>query len=657
MEFRLPKAEYEPREDFIRVATATPEVAVGNIETNLNRIYDLYSQADANNAAVVVFPELSLTGYTIQDYAHQPELLSDSQEALHALADASAKHNATAIVGLPVAINNAVYNCAAIVADGGIKGIVPKQNLPTYNEFYEKRWFQSWDNRGNITIDMKGSAVPFGRNQLFTIAGATLGVEICEDLWVPGQPSIELVSNGANLIANPSASPETVTKKAYRQQLVGNTAARLLTGYIYASSDNSESVSEIVMSGHAMINEMGTMLAERKPFDPPGNRLLFADIDISRIMLDRRKSTNYPVTHDISPTATNTAAKQEDLLRTIDPLPFIPKGSIETVNDRLSDILSIQSTALARKLTEANIPKIVLGLSGGLDSTLALLVAVRAAKLLGRSEAEMIHTLTMPGQASSDRTQNNAVRLAGSLGIPNEEIPIAALADQQLDQLKHRGKQDVTYENTQARLRQAFIFNKANQINALALGTGDLSEAALGWCTYNGDHMSGYNPNATIPKTLVRSLVRYAASSLNEEPRRIVTDILETPISPELTGSGDDISQQTEDIVGPYELHDFFLYHHVRWMESKRKIGFLAVKAFEDIYSADEIYKWLDIFMDRFYGNQWKRQAMPDGAKVGISLSPKGDFRMAPSMHKPRYGLNHNLNQELTNAAVITPSV
>lgn len=657
MELVLPRPEYEPCEDFIRVATAVPEVAVGDIATNLNRIYNLYSQADAQQASLVVFPELSLTGYTIQDFANQPELLNDSKEALAIFAAITAKHNATAVVGLPIAVGNAVYNCAAVVADGRVKGIIPKQNLPTYNEFYEKRWFQSWDDRDNTMITIADSPVAFGRSQLFTVAHATLGVEICEDLWVPDQPSITLVSNGANLIANPSASPETVTKKTYRQQLVGSTAARLITGYIYASSDSSESVSEIVMSGHTMINEMGTMVAERKPFEPLGNRLLVADIDISRIMFDRRKSTNYPVASEITPTATNTIAAQKDLLRDIDPFPFVPKGGAETVNERLDDILSIQSTALARKLSEANIPKVVLGLSGGLDSTLALLVAVRAAKLLGRAEADMVHTLTMPGEASSDRTQNNAVRLAASLGIPNEEIPISTLAHQQLEQINHQGEQDITYENTQARLRQAFIFNKGNQIGALALGTGDLSEAALGWCTYNGDHMSGYNPNATIPKTLVRSLVEHAALSLDEKPQRIIFDILETPISPELTGNGDGVSQHTEDIIGPYELHDFFLYHHVRWMESKRKIGFLAVKAFENLYSADEIHKWLDVFMERFYGNQWKRQAIPDGAKVGLSLSPKGDFRMAPAMHKPSYKLSNQLNQQLADAAIITPSM
>lgn len=653
MEFNLQRPEYSPKEDFIRVATATPEVAIGDVETNINRIVDLYQQAANQNTSLVTFPELSITGYTIQDLVQQPQLLADAECGLAHLAETTKNHNTAAIVGLPIAVGNAIYNCAAVVADGEVKGIVPKQNLPTYNEFYEKRWFQSWDDNSNTTKMIDDKVVTFGRKQLFDIAGATVGIEICEDLWVPDQPSIELAKQGATIIANPSASPEVVTKANYRRQLVGATAARLITGYLYAGADSSESVSDIVMSGHAMINESGHMLAERKPLTRHAGRLLVSDIDKQHILFDRRKSTNYPVGHDITPTATNVTAEQSDLRRNIDPLPFIPKGSHEAVAERLDEILDIQATGLAQKLIESSMPKVVLGLSGGLDSTLALLVAVRAASFLDRPVAEMIHTLTMPGEASSDRTQNNAVRLADSLGIPNEEIPISQLANMQLLALQHQGEQDITYENTQARLRQAFVFNKGNQIGALALGTGDLSEVALGWCTYNGDHMSGYNPNATIPKTLVRSLAKHAGTRLEPPSRAIVEDILDTPISPELTGNGDDVSQKTEDIVGPYELHDFFLYHHVRWMEPKRKIGFLAIKAFEDIYEPVEVHRWLDVFMSRFYANQWKRQAMPDGAKVGLSLNPKGDFRMAPGTVQPRDN-QKTLHETLAQTAVIT---
>lgn len=651
MEFILQKTEYQPREDMIRVATARPEVAIGDVEVNTNRIAALYHEAASRDASLVVFPEMALTGYTIQDYVQHPELLADTQQGLAHLAKESRGTNAAAVIGLPMAVGNGLYNCAALVADGAIQGIVPKQNLPTYNEFYEKRWFQTWDDRDNTTVTIQGQQVPFGRKQLFEVAGSTVGIEICEDVWVPEQPSIELVKQGATIIANPSASPEVVTKATYRRQLIGNTAARLITGYVYASADSSESVSEIVMSGHSMINESGRMLAEQQPFAFGNTQLMFADVDLQHIQFDRRKSSNFPTAHDITPTLTNVTAAQTDLLQPVDAHPFTPKGSPEAVAERLEAILHIQAVGLKNKMIQSGVEKVVLGLSGGLDSTLALLVAVRAAQLLEKTAGEFVHTLTMPSTASSQRTQSNAVRLAESLGIPNEEIPIADIAKLQLEALDHEGREDITFENTQARLRTQFIFNKGNQIGALALGTGDLSEIALGYCTYNGDHMSGYNPNASIPKTLARPLVAQAARMLEETPQAIIADILATPVSAELKGTGEEISQKTEDIIGPYELHDFFLYRHVRWMEPKRKIGFMAVKAFEGAYTPKEIGTWLDLFMNRFYRNQWKRQATPDSAKVGISLSPKGDHRMAPGMVEPRYSMLDILDLELKDYA------
>ena len=644
MEFKLQRTEYQPKEDMTRVATAIPEVAIGDVETNTNRIAALMREAASQDASLIVFPEMALTGYTIQDYVRHPELLNDAQKGLNYLAHETNGSNTAAVVGLPLQVNNGLYNCAALIADGEIKGIVPKQNLPTYNEFYEKRWFQTWDDRENITIIVGGTSVQFGRKQLFEVAGSTVGIEICEDVWVPEQPSIELVKQGASIIANPSASPEVVAKESYRRQLIAHTAARLVAGYVYASADPSESVSEIIMSGHSMINENGHMLAERKPFSEDESRLLFADIDLQHIQHDRHKSSNFPTAHDITPTPTRVTANQAELLHVPDKHPFIPSGSPETISQRLGTILAIQANGLKNEMKQSGVKKVVLGLSGGLDSTLALLVAVRTAKLLKIPARELIHTLTMPSTASSERTQTNAVRLAEALSLPNEEIPIAKLASAQLIAMNHEGDEDITFENTQARLRTAFIFNKGNQIGALALGTGDLSEIALGYCTYNADHMSGYNPNASIPKTLVRSLVEYAANSLDSESRIIITDILATPVSAELKGDGENISQITEDLIGPYELHDFFLYHHIRWMEPKRKIGFLAVKAFEGIYDANTVHKWLDLFMNRFYQNQWKRQAIPDGAKVGLSLSPKGDHRMSPGMTEPRYSASHLLN-------------
>jgi len=620
-------AQYAPKQDFLRVATATPEVSIGDISTNVEAIKKLYKDAVEAQSSLVVFPELSITGYTIQDLVAQPSLLKAAQNGLAEIAEATAHQNTVAVVGLPFKVGNAIYNCAAVVSEGAVRGIVPKQNLPTYNEFYEKRWYQTWDGKPNTHVTVNGVDVPFGTEQLFAIGDELVGIEICEDLWVPEQPSTHLVANGATLIANPSASPEAVAKTQYRRGLVANTAARNVTGYIYSSADQTESTAEIVMGGHAMINESGTMLEERAPFTPP-RRMMTADIDMQHIAHDRLKTTNFPNRQDITPTQTFVTPAQDTLEQTIDAHPFIPKSSYENLDERLDTILNIQATGLAMRLRSAHIKKVILGLSGGLDSTLALIAAIRAAEVLEMKPGDLVHTLTMPSTASSDRTQNNAINLAESLGIANEEIAIADLAKAQLDAIHHGGDEDITFENTQARIRQALVFNKANQLNGLALGTGDLSEIALGWCTYNGDHMSHYNVNASIPKTLVRTLVRHAASKLPPYPATIVEDILDTPVSPELTGDGKTISQETEDLIGPYELHDFFLYHHLRWLEPKAKIGYLAIKAFEGTRTPEEVNKWLDVFMKRFYQNQWKRQAMPDGAKVGISLSPKGDWRM-----------------------------
>jgi len=618
---------YQPSTDFLRVATATPVVAIGDVATNLSRIKELYTNAIQADVSLVVFPELSLTGYSIQDLVRQPKLLTQARAALTELTQFSKGKNTALIVGLPLAVGNALYNTAAFISEGVVNGIVPKQHLPTYNEFYEKRWYQTWNDQPNQPVTINGASIPFGREQLFAIGDQLVGIEICEDLWVPEQPSIHLVANGATIIANPSASPEAVAKAQYRRSLVANTAARNVCGYIYVSADQSESTAEIVMSGHAIISELGSTLAERLPFTTP-QPVLVADIDTAHIAADRLKTTNFPNRHDIAPTQTGVTPRQLTLERFVDSDPFIPKGTADEITERLDTILNIQATGLAMRLKSAHIQKVILGLSGGLDSTLALLVAIRAASILNVTPSELVHTLTMPGVASTDRTQNNAMQLAARLNITNDEIPIDELAAAQLKAIDHQGDEDTTYENTQARIRQALVFNKANQLNGLALGTGDLSEIALGWCTYNGDHMSHYNVNASIPKTLVRSLVRHASLSLPEDAAALIEDILNTPVSPELTGNGTDITQATEDLVGPYELHDFFLYHFLRWMEPKEKISLLAVKAFEGRRSEDEINKWLTIFMDRFYKNQWKRQAMPDGAKVGLSLSPKGDWRM-----------------------------
>lgn len=621
----MKKPPYNPSTDYIRVATATPQVAIAHPQKNTEAILELYNDAVKQNVSLVVFPELSITGYSLHDLVRQSSLLDAAREELDRIRQATINQQTVAVVGLPLMVGNALYNCAAVVGNGKIFGIVPKTHLPTYNEFYEKRWFQSWTHEENTTIRLADTDVPFGTKQLFTIAGAIVGIEICEDLWVADTPSTYLVRNGATVIANPSASPELTGKQEYRDGLIQHTAGRLLCGYIYSGADVSESTAEIVMSGNAMISEMGAVLAQRPVFSDEA-RLVVSEIDLQHIRNDRMKDTNFPNDTEIVPVDTGVSATQTDLIRTVDPHPFVPKGDAAA---RFEKILQIQAHGLAIRLEKTGIKKVVLGLSGGLDSTLALLVAERAARLRNIPTGDLILTITMPGKASSKRTQTNAVKLAKALGIPNEEIPIGSLSAAQLEALEHNGSEDVAYENVQARTRQAILFNRANQIGGLVLGTGDLSEIALGWCTYNGDHMSHYNVNASIPKSLVRAIVRYAALHVPKTAQEILEDILDTPVSPELTGNGKSITQSTEDLIGPYELHDFFLYHFVRFMESPAKIRFLATRAFAGTYTKEEVEKWFTVFITRFYHNQWKRQAMPDGAKVGLSLSPKGDWRMA----------------------------
>lgn len=637
--------EYQPYWDHLRVATATPEVFVAQVKQNYEAIRALYQQAAMEDVSLVTFPELCITGYTIGDLVQSPELLTQAQLALTLLARETENTNTAMVVGLPMAIGNAIYNTAALLADGDIKGIVPKQNLPTYKEFYEKRWYQSWDNRANITLNIGDKAVTIGRDQLFQIGNALVGIEICEDLWVPQPPHEKLVAEGADIIVNPSASPEIASKASYRRQLVGMTAAKQVVGYVYAGAEYSESTADIVMSGHALISEGGRLIAERKPFDDSAPRLTITDIDISHLRFDRRQNTNFPNNFDITQTPTNVYAEQKDFRREVDAYPFIPKGTPEQVAERLDEIFTIQSIGLSERLRRiGNNAKMVIGLSGGLDSTLALLVAIRAAERLGRKPSDAIQTITMPARASSQRTQSNAIRLARALNIAPKEIPIADLAKAQLDALNHSGGEDVTFENTHARIRTALLFNYANANNGLVVGTGDLSEIALGWSTYNGDHMSHYNPNASIPKTLIRSLVKHGASTLNNRAKAIIADIVDTPVSPELTGDGN-LSQETETILGSYDLHDFFEYHFVRWMEPADKIEYLAKQAHGQKFTDEEIQKALGVYISRFFANQWKRNVMPDGPKVGtVSHSPRGDWRMPSDLRNAKFAFYAKLS-------------
>lgn len=628
---------YTPQTSYIRVAAATPTVHLADVPRNVSEISLLYKDAAKNNVALVVFPELSVTGYSIGDLLPSPALLESALQGLQQLASLTKKSSCAMVVGMPIKIQNALYNCAALLADGVVKGIVPKINLPTYREFYEKRWFQSYQGPSQEVL-LNSNVVPFGTDVLFEVAGTIIGIEICEDVWVADQPSIRLVNQGAHILCNLSASPEIATKAMYRRQLVANTSARLVAGYVYSGADPSESTMDVVFGGHALIYQAGRLLAERMPFSLESNRLIISDIDIDRINVDRIHDTNYKNTLATKVIKTNVQRTQLDLLQDIDATPFLPKGTDEIIAERLEEILTIQAFGLKKRLDSSGAKKVILGLSGGLDSTLALLVAQKTAVLRGIQPKDMILTLTMPGNASSGRTQNNATNLAKCFGIENRIVPINTLTMSQLSAIGHnQSAQDVTYENTQARLRTSLLFNTANSESGIVLGTGDLSEIALGWCTFNGDHMSAYNVNASIPKTLVRSLVRHAAKQLkNDKATAILHDILDTPVSPELTVNKDkELSQKTEDIIGPYELHDFFLYNFVRWMDSRQKIAYLAAGAFNGKYSEAEITKWLTVFLTRFASNQWKRSVMADGPKVGsVSLSPRGDWRMPSDIAK-----------------------
>ncbi len=634
--------EFEAHEHYIRLATACPEVEVADVTSNVDQIKALYEQAAEANTALVVFPELSITGYTIGDIVQNQKLLNDAETGLANLATATANSSTVAVVGLPLRVGNGLYNCAAVLAQGEVKGIVPKQNMPNYSEFYEQRWYQKWE-QTDTTIVVDDNEVPFGNDLLFDIGGVTTGIEICEDLWVRDAPSRLQAERGAQVIANPSASNELVGKANYRRQLVSQQSARLMAAYAYASCDPTESTTDIVMSGHQMIAENGRIIAERKPLSLDTDRLHIADVDLDHIQHDRLRDNNY-VTRlgaQVVKCIVDRPAfvPQPNVIRD----PFFPANeSAEAQTERFDTIINIQAMGLAQRLRKTS-GKVVLGLSGGLDSTLALLVAAESARMLGKKPGDVITTLTMPGMASSDRTQSNAQKLAEALNIPNEYIPIGDITREEFQALKHDGlTQDITYENVQARARTELLFNYANKNGGLVLGTGDLSEIALGWCTYNGDQMNHYNPNATIPKTLVRHLVRFVSQKSEfKDARPVLEDILDTPVSPELTTTGSgEITQTTEDIIGPYELHDFFLTYLIRWGDEPEKIRFLANIAFTPDYESKEIDRWLELFLSRFTKNQFKRSPMPDGAKVGtVALNPKGDWRM-PSDMSPQLWTN-----------------
>jgi NAD+ synthase (glutamine-hydrolysing) len=625
---------------FVRVAAAVPPLKIADVSYNTEQIRLLAERAADQGAQVVVFPELSLTGYTAGDLFHQQLLLERASAALLDLAEKTARLRPLLLVGLPVAARGSLYNAAAVISGGQVRGLVPKTYIPGYKEYYEERWFASARDLVDGEVDLGGARFPMGTDLLFRardIPDLLVGVEICEDLWGPLPPSSFQVLQGAHLIANLSASNELVGKSDYRRSLVAQQSARAICAYVYASCGVGESSQDVVFGGHALVAEDGVILAESRRFSREGE-LLVSDVDIEHLRLDRERTTSFgDSVHAFAPTRWRTIDVDippyagKPLYRPVHATPFIPRDGAER-NRRTEEIISIQTAGLAKRLAQTGIQRLAVGLSGGLDSTLALLVAVRAFDLLGLPRPS-IFAFTMPGFGTSSRTRTNAERLARACSVKLETVDITEGCLQQFRDIGHDRKvQDVTFENVQARYRTLVLMNKANQLRALVLGTGDLSEIALGWNTFNGDHISHYNVNAGVPKTLVRHLVSWMASQpAFAAAQEILEDILNTPISPELLSGGQPgaVFQRTEDIIGPYELHDFFLYHFVRWESRPSKILFLAEDAFQGRYDADTIRRWLRVFITRFFSNQWKRSVMPDGPKVGsVALSPRGDWRM-----------------------------
>ena len=616
---------------FVKVAAAVPAVKVADVDYNIQQIESIIAQAEGRGVEVIVFPELCITGYTCQDLFKEQLLLDRSESGIITLLDFTRKLDIISIVGLPVVINGLLYNCAAVIQGGQLLGLVPKTYLPNYAEFYEKRWFTSAQDMNPITCIYAGNTVSVSAEPkvFVTSDGMKFGVEICEDVWAPIPPSNNLALSGADIIFNLSASNELIGKHAYLKSLLAQQSARTISGYVYASSGFGESTQDVVYGGNAMIFENGQLLVEgdRFSFSP---QIQQSQIDIEKLRVERRQNTTY-INAQRQSHAVEVACKPVQptdfvLQRPVDPHPFIPKN--EDMQSACEEILNIQVAGLAKRLYHINAQKAVIGISGGLDSTLALLVAVKAFDKLDLNRKGIIG-LTMPGFGTTDRTHNNAVKLMQTLGVTIREISIAKAVTQHFKDIEHdMNLHDITYENSQARERTQILMDVANKENAIVIGTGDLSELALGWATYNGDHMSMYGVNAGVPKTLIRYLVTYVSSEMATET---LLDIVDTPISPELIPADEqgNIKQKTEDLVGPYELHDFFIYYFLRYGFSPKKIFMMAQKAFANTYDDATIKKWLTTFCRRFFNQQFKRSCLPDGPKVGsVSLSPRGDWRM-----------------------------
>lgn len=617
---------------FIKVAAATPKIKVADVDYNTELICNQIDEAAKNGAKVLVFPELCLTGYTCSDLFWQSLMLEKVKEKTIEIAGYSKDYDMLIMIGIPYEHNGKLYNVGVVLHKGKILGMVTKKHLPNYSEFYEARHFTKGFEKV-VTVDFAGQKVPMGMNILFKCENRpdmVIGVEICEDLWVPNSPSIRHTMAGATIIANLSASDEVTGKSIYRRDLVAGQSARLICGYIYADAGEGESSTDLVYSAHNMIAENGRMLAEAKRFI---NQTVYGDIDLDRIKNERRKMTTYDSKDEEDYTVVTFEMNMDnnELSAKINNMPFVP-GDIAKRNERCEEILTIQAMGLKKRLEHTNAKSAVIGISGGLDSTLALLVTVRAFDMLGRDRKGIV-AVTMPGFGTTDRTYDNALKMIEKLGTTFIEINISDAANEHFKAIGHDSSiHDVTYENVQARQRTLYLMNLANQYNGFVVGTGDLSELALGWATYNGDHMSMYGVNASIPKTLVRHLVRYYADTCDDiELNKVLMDVLDTPVSPELLPPQDngEIAQKTEDLVGPYELHDFFMYYMLRLGYTPKKIYYLARNAFEGIYDDETILKWLKTFYRRFFAQQFKRSCLPDGPKVGtVAVSPRGDLRM-----------------------------
>jgi NAD+ synthase (glutamine-hydrolysing) len=647
---------------FLRVAAATPTLRVADCPYNAGRIIGLMEHAEAEGVAVLVFPELALTGYTCADLFQQASLQRAALAALEQITAASRTLGPGLVaVGVPVAVDDQLFNCAALIQRGRVLGLVPKSFIPNYKEFYEGRWFAAAATARSRQVTLNGATVPFGTAHLFQaqdVEGLVVGVEICEDLWVPIPPSSFQALQGATVLINLSASNEVIGKSGYRRQLVVNQSGRCIAAYIYATCGVWESTTDVVFGGHSMIAENGVVLAELRRFQR-ADELLVTDIDLDRLRADRLRTNSFGdaqlylgVQREFAtvPFTLERGAPPSRLARDIEAHPFVPRGE-EKLRERCEEIFHTQVAGLAKRLEHIGKPPVAIGVSGGLDSTLALLVTCKTLDALGVPR-DRIRAFTMPGFGTTTRTRMNARALMQQLGVTATEVDIRALCLEEMRALRHRPFgidlegltvedltarlrrlsaeqcQDLVFENVQARMRTSILMN-----TGFVIGTGDVSELALGWCTYNADHMSMYNPNTSIPKTLVKFLVRWVAENEFEgEARRILLDIVATEISPELlpAGKDDTILQATEGVIGPYELHDFFLYHFLRYGVAPEKILYLAEQAqFDRPYTPDELRHWLEVFIKRFFGNQFKRSCLPDGPKVGsISVSPRGDWRM-----------------------------